>query len=95
VHKDEVVTAFHDIHPRAPTHILIVPNIHLESLADVRDERGLSYVAECLKVARDLAEREGLHNGYRVLTNVGREGGQAVYHLHFHLLGGRRLGPLG
>jgi histidine triad (HIT) family protein len=91
VYQDESVTAFRDLHPRAPTHILIVPNIHIESLDEVDDEKSAAYAGECLRVAQELAKKEGLRGGYRLVTNVGPDTGQSVFHLHFHLLGGRRM----
>jgi histidine triad (HIT) family protein len=81
VHQDERVTAFRDIHPRAPVHLLIVPN---EAL-----------VGHMFTVARDLAKREGIaENGYRLIINCNSHGGQEVYHLHVHLVGGVPLGPM-
>lgn len=92
VYQDERVTAFHDLRPRAPTHLLIVPNIHLESLDALNDAESVAYAGECLRVASELARKHGLNSGYRVVTNVGPDAGQSVFHLHFHLLAGRRLG---
>ncbi len=91
VYQDEYVTAFRDLRPRAPTHILIVPNEHLESLDDVDDEKSMTAAGQCLRVAKDLAKQEGLTSGYRVVANVGPDSGQSVFHLHFHLLGGRHM----
>ncbi len=91
VYQDEQVTAFRDLHPRAPTHILIVPNKHIESVDTIQDEEGALAAARCLRAARDIAQSEGLHGGYRVVTNVGPDSGQSVFHLHFHLLGGRKM----
>ncbi len=91
VYQDEKVTAFRDIRPRAPTHILVVPNRHIESLDDLQDEDHLGAAAECLRVVQQLAQSEGLTNGYRLVTNVGPDSGQTVFHLHFHLLGGRHM----
>lgn len=91
VYQDERVTAFRDLYPRAPTHILIVPNKHIESLAALDGDESLAYVAECLRAAKEIAQREGLGGGYRVLTNVGADAGQSVFHLHFHLMGGRKM----
>ncbi|HZQ05221.1 MAG TPA: histidine triad nucleotide-binding protein [Anaerolineae bacterium] len=91
VYKDEQVTAFNDLHPRAPTHILIIPNRHIESLHAVTDDASAVQVAKCLRVARDLAEERGLNGGYRIVTNVGADAGQSVFHLHFHLLAGRKM----
>ncbi len=91
VFQNDKVTAFRDLHPRAPTHILIVPNVHVESLQDLKSDEHAAAAAECLRVANDLAQSEKLTGGYRVVTNVGPDSGQSVFHLHFHLLGGRHM----
>jgi histidine triad (HIT) family protein len=94
LYQDELVTAFRDINPQAPTHILIVPNKPIASLNEVtpEDEPALGRL---LTVAARLAEAEGVaEDGYRVMMNCGRHGGQEVYHLHLHLFGGRALGPM-
>jgi len=94
VHRDERVTAFRDIHPRAPTHILIVPNKPIPTANDVTsaDEALLGHM---MLVAAELAAREGIaDSGYRLIVNCNRDGGQEVYHLHVHLLGGKPLGPM-
>lgn len=94
VYQDDLVTAFRDIHPLAPTHILIVPNEVIPTLADVSadDEAALGRM---LRVAADLAAAVGVaEDGYRVMINCRDHGGQEVYHLHLHLLGGRPLGPM-
>ncbi len=91
VYRDDRVTAFRDARPRAPAHILIVPNEHIESLADLKDPGRAAAAADCLRAAASIAETEGLKNGYRVVANVGRDAGQSVFHLHFHLLGGRPM----
>jgi len=94
VHRDERVIAFRDIHPRAPTHILIVPNKPIPTANDVTsaDEALLGHM---LVVAAELARREGIaEDGYRLIINCNRHGGQEVYHLHVHLLGGQPLGPM-
>jgi histidine triad (HIT) family protein len=91
VYADELVTAFRDIHPVAPTHILIVPNKHIASNREVtaQDEPTLGRL---FTTARHLAEQEGIEqDGYRLILNVGSHGGQVVYHLHLHLIGGRRM----
>ena len=91
VHEDDVVLAFRDINPQAPTHVLVIPKEHIGSAAELhlRDGELLGRMWETL--AR-IAESEGLAGGWRVVTNVGRDGGQSVEHLHLHLLGGRALG---
>ena len=91
VHRDEQVTAFRDIHPVAPTHILIVPNRHIESVGalEAEDEQ---LVGHLFTVARKLAEEAGVsRGGYRLITNAGANGGQTVFHLHVHLIGGQRM----
>ena len=94
VHQDDRVTAFRDISPKAPTHILIVPNKVIPTVNDItEDDEAL--VGHMFVVARDLARREGIaDDGYRLLVNCNRDGGQEVYHLHMHLMGGRPLGPM-
>ena len=94
VHQDDLVTAFRDVHPLAPTHILVVPNEVIPTMADVsQDDEAV--LGRMLRVAADLAAREGIaDNGYRVMINCRDHGGQEVYHLHLHLMGGRPLGPM-
>jgi len=94
VYEDERVVAFRDIHPAAPIHVLLVPRKHIASIADLAasDE---SLVSELIRRARILAEELGIsQNGYRLVFNVRRHAGQAVDHLHLHLIGGRQLGHL-
>ncbi|MGL4609472.1 MAG: HIT domain-containing protein [Trueperaceae bacterium] len=93
VYQDDLVTAFRDIAPQAPTHILIVPNKVIATAADVTadDETALGRM---FIVAKRIAEQEGLVEGYRLIVNCKEHGGQEVYHLHMHLLGGRPLGPM-
>jgi histidine triad (HIT) family protein len=94
VYKDERVTAFRDIRPAAPTHILIVPNKPIPTVNDVADDDE-PVLGHLFSVARDLARQEGIaENGYRLIVNCNAHGGQEVYHLHLHLLGGRPLGPM-
>jgi histidine triad (HIT) family protein len=91
VYRDGQVTAFRDIHPVAPTHILIVPNKHIESVGmlEAEDEQ---LVGHLFTVARRLAEQEGISKGgYRLVTNTGVNGGQTVFHLHLHLIGAQTL----
>jgi histidine triad (HIT) family protein len=91
VYRDVQVTAFRDIHPVAPTHILLVPNKHIESVGalEVEDEQLLGHI---FTVARKLAEEERIsQRGYRLITNTGANGGQTVFHLHVHLIGGQRM----
>ncbi len=91
VHEDDQVVAFRDIAPRAPTHILVVPREHIASAADLGEGAG-PLLGRLFGVAAELARTEGIAaDGYRIVTNIGRWGGQTVDHLHFHLLGGRRF----
>ena len=89
VYQDGETTAFRDIHPVAPTHILIVPNKHIESINDISSQdEGL--VGHLLLVARELAAKEGIANsGYRLIINTGRNANQTIFHLHLHLIGGQ------
>ncbi|HHT0103052.1 TPA: purine nucleoside phosphoramidase [Raoultella planticola] len=94
VYQDELVTAFRDISPQAPTHILIVPNILIPTVNDVTAEHELT-LGRMMTVAAKIASDEGLaDDGYRLIVNCNRHGGQEVYHIHMHLLGGRPLGPM-
>lgn len=88
VHEDDRCVAFHDINPQAPTHILVVPRRPIASLDDLTPEDE-ALVGHLFVVAKELAADEGLDDGYRTVINCGDEGGQSVYHLHVHLLGGR------
>jgi histidine triad (HIT) family protein len=91
VYSDEQVTAFRDINPVSPTHILIVPNKHISSINSISttDEQLLGHM---LNVARQLAEKENIQdNGYRLIINTGPDAGQVVFHLHLHLLGGQPM----
>ncbi|MEE8117066.1 MAG: HIT domain-containing protein [Gemmatimonadales bacterium] len=94
VYQDDSVTAFRDINPQAPTHILIVPNEPIPTLNDVKPEHE-PLLGHLIRVAAELAAKEEIApDGYRLLVNCGRHGGQEVFHLHVHLLGGRPLGPM-
>lgn len=93
VYEDHLCYAFRDIAPAAPTHILVVPKAHIASAAEVTKHNS-ALVAHIYEVLARLAQEEGLESGYRVVTNVGADAGQTVKHLHFHLLGGRKLGPM-
>lgn len=84
------VIAFRDLYPRAPVHVLVVPEEHVDSAHALTDGHG-ELLAGCFRLAREVAESEGIADGYRVVTNVGTKGGQAIAHLHFHVLGGRQL----
>lgn len=94
VYQDELVTAFRDINPKAPTHVLIVPNREIPTAADLT-EADEQIAGRMLVVARKIAEAEGIAaDGYRLIVNCREHGGQEVDHLHMHLLGGRPLGPM-
>ncbi|MFN2107198.1 MAG: HIT domain-containing protein [Candidatus Promineifilaceae bacterium] len=94
VYRDELVTAFRDINPAAPSHILIVPNKVIPTVNDLSDDDEET-AGRMLMVAKKLAEQEGIaEDGYRLIVNCNRHGRQEVYHLHLHLIGGRPLGPM-
>jgi histidine triad (HIT) family protein len=90
LHATESVMAFRDASPRAPTHLLLIPREHIDSAADLTEHHA-GMLGDLMQSAAHLAKTEGLDGGYRLVTNVGPEGGQHVHHLHFHLLGGRRM----
>lgn len=90
VYEDETVLAFRDIAPMAPTHILVIPKVHIPSAAGVTVENS-GVVAHIFEVIPQIAQAEGLDNGFRVVSNCGPDAGQTVNHLHFHILGGRQL----
>ena len=90
VYEDDLVFAFRDIAPQAPTHILVVPKAHLDSVDAVTSENS-AVVARIFEVIPQIAKAEGLENGYRVVSNCGADAGQTVNHLHFHILGGKKL----
>ena len=90
VYEDSVCYAFRDINPQAPVHCLIVPKTHIAS-ADAITKENADTVAHIFSVIPEIAKSEGLENGYRVITNVGEDGCQSVKHLHFHLVGGKKL----
>ncbi|MBX3006220.1 MAG: histidine triad nucleotide-binding protein [Anaerolineales bacterium] len=96
VYQDELVTAFRDIHPLAPTHILIIPNAHLASANELAPEHAAA-AGRMLTLVPELARQEGIaESGYRLVLNTGADGRQEVPHVHLHLLGGRRMQhPLG
>lgn len=94
VFRDDRVTAFRDIHPRAPTHILIVPNKAIPTANEIADADE-ALVGHLFTVARDLAKQEGIaESGYRLIINCGADSGMEVPHLHLHLIGGKPLGPM-
>ncbi len=91
VHQDEALTAFRDIAPQAPTHIVLIPNRHIPSLNEAEEDDG-EVLGAMLLAARQIAQEEGLARpGYRLIINTGRDAAQSIQHLHLHILGGRRL----
>lgn len=90
VYEDDKILAFRDINPQAPTHILVIPKEHIAGV-DALNEDNAAVVAHIFAKIAEIAKNEGLDNGYRVVSNVGEDGGQTVRHLHFHILGGRKL----
>ena len=91
LHADEQSVAFRDINPQAPVHFLVIPREHLPSLAQTAREHA-ALLGHILTVAAELAEKQGLVQGFRTVINVGQHGGQTVDHLHIHVLGGRPMG---
>ncbi len=89
-YEDDLSLAFYDIDPKAPVHVLIIPKKHISSVAAAGEE-DFALIAHMMKVAQQLAKELGLDNGFRLVVNTGRDGGQSVDHLHIHLLGGRAL----
>jgi histidine triad (HIT) family protein len=90
VYHDEEIVAFRDIHPQAPTHILIIPRKHIVSLADIKSE-DLPIITHIIEAANKIAREQGTGDGYRLVINTGGKAGQVVMHLHVHLLGGKRF----
>jgi len=91
VYETENIIAFRDLNPQAPVHILIVPKVHIASMNDVNSENS-AVVSEIFETVNKIAEQEGIKDsGYRVISNCGEDGCQSVQHLHFHLVGGRKL----
>ena len=91
VYEDDICYAFNDIDPQAPTHFLVIPKQHIDSVAAITAENS-AVVAKCFEVIAKLAVQEGLTGGYRVISNCGDDAGQTVHHLHFHVLGGAPMG---
>ena len=90
VYEDDSVLAFRDINPQAPPHILVIPKCHIPSVDGITAENS-ALVAHIFEVIPQIAQAEGLKNGYRVVSNCGSDAGQTVPHLHFHILGGKAL----
>ncbi len=94
VYQDDLVTAFRDINPRAPSHVLIIPNKLIPTTNDLEPEDEL-VMGRLFTVAKKIAKEEGIaEDGYRLIMNCNPHGGQEVYHIHMHLVGGRPLGPM-
>ncbi len=92
VYQDQDVVAFEDINPQAPQHILFIPRRHIASMADLTPEDGPILAALFIAAVKVARERGISESGYRFIANVGPDSGQSVFHLHFHMLGGRRMG---
>ena len=90
VHETELVLAFRDINPGAPTHVLVIPKEHIASATEFGPDHG-ALVTEIFAVVKEIARMEGISDGVRVVTNIGPKSGQSVFHVHFHVLGGRPL----
>lgn len=91
VFENEHVYAFRDLNPQAPVHVLVIPREHIASVADLTASNS-QLAAKCLEAIPEIARAEGLDSGFRVITNSGPDAGQTVFHLHFHILGGKPLG---
>lgn len=90
LYEDEDIRVFRDIDPQAPVHFLVVPKAHIESAAQLGEKDG-ALLGKVFAVVASLCTQQGIRGGYRVVTNIGRDGGQSVPHLHFHVLAGRQL----
>ncbi len=93
VYEDDEVIAFHDINPAAPVHFMLVPKLHLASLAEAGDSHA-ALLGRMLLLAPRLAREQGLENGFRTVINTGKGGGQEVFHLHIHIIGGINIPPM-
>ena len=89
-YEDERIMAFHDLEPQAPVHVLVIPKKHISSLDDLKPEDG-DLISHLMLKVKEIAKELGLENGYRLVNNCGEDGMQTVKHLHFHLLGKRRM----
>jgi histidine triad (HIT) family protein len=92
IYEDDLVVAFHDIHPIAPVHFLVIPKLHVASMAELTAEHE-AVMGRVMTVAGRLAREQGATDGFRTIINTGRVGGQEVYHLHVHVLGGPEILP--
>ena len=93
VYEDEEVYAFHDIHPVAPVHFMLIPKLHVVSLMEIDDSHA-ALLGKMLLLAPRLAKEQGLDNGFRTVINSGKGGGQEVFHLHIHIIGGGNIPPM-
>ena len=93
VYEDEEFFAFHDINPVAPVHFMLIPKLHLESLAQVEQSHA-AMLGKMLLLVPQLAQAQGLENGFRTVINTGKGGGQEVFHLHIHIIGGGNIPPM-
>ena len=91
VYEDDTVLAFHDIAPQMPVHVIVIPKMHIASAAEVNEENS-AVIAHIFEVIPKIAKDLGLDNGFRIINNCGKDGGQTVGHIHFHILGGKTLG---
>ena len=89
-YEDDQILAFYDINPQAPVHIVVIPKQHIQSANEVNSFNS-PIIAKIFEAIPKIAEKAGLSNGYRVITNIGDDGCQSVHHLHFHILGGTKL----
>ncbi len=90
VYEDDQIVAFNDLDPQAPVHVLIIPKKHIQSADHIADD-DKNIIGKIFMVASKIAKKLGLENGYRIVNNFGEDGGQTVPHLHFHLMGGRKM----
>ena len=90
VYEDDKILAFRDINPEAPVHILVIPKEHISSANEINDTNS-AVISHIFETIPRIAADEKLDGGYRILTNIGKDGGQSVHHLHFHILGGKQL----
>lgn len=90
VYEDEQILAFHDIAPQAPVHVIIIPKTHIQSADEITEENS-AVVAKIFEAIPKIAKECGVENGYRIITNIGEDGCQTVKHMHFHLLGGKKM----
>lgn len=93
VHESETVLVIKDIDPKAPIHFLLIPKTPYLNLQQI-PKKELGIIQDIVSIAQNLAQKFGIENNYRLLTNVGTDAGQSIFHLHFHLIGGKPLGPI-